>query len=1091
MKKLFLKFFIFTVLGALVTMNSCNDYEDDISKLDTEFTTLRSTALAQSDLTAVRTQLDGSIAGLQSELNAAKTKLAALEAKSASAATTNSLDSLKNVILATTVKLETFNTFKTQVDADLVTLKADLAKASTKEELDALKTLHESELAALRTELGAKIANLEGILKVADGKSQEIEDIKSSLTAHMAEISQNKADIVLLKADLQAKFDELTGITDHLRTDLNNVADNLAALDQRVTDIRAELLNEMADMESDLRELMFDLYSSLDKRVYSLTFIPDYTSDDGTPQIVVRGITEWKGPKYRPTGTPKTSEYWEELVEGTIYKGITILRYNVSPSNVTLDDFEIAQLLHKTSLLRSANTKSDFIVLAGDATYSNGVLSVPVAVEANTYDLEDSDWYYGYYLRSSGTPPNVSVALQVENLNVENGDTEHKLVTSSEYVKANFDLSEGGIALNNHSLKTDGTLLPYDITYVNIAGAGHASDIELWNGRSQSGNTTDVLNHTINLNDYIYGVFDDYYGDWSKMHDFGFNSHKFVFRLVSLPNEGTNQSMDYVTLDPATGVIGVKPAGTIVNSAAVGRTPVVEVTAVVNGKVHAVGYIKIIISDKFDKSDVEFEFNLQDYMLGCNSNFSLTNVDLDAIDFDQVFNHDRIQLGKDAFFAEYMQTNLTDADVTKVTPPTPSAATVGIIGGVSQHVEFGWNIHPETQSTMLNNYLQGFIRNDAPVGTYKVKTRLKSNGYRPDVVITWNFKVTLPTGISLIPNSIYYKNGGIIVNPTIFEQGAQTSTTYEAFLNNTFMHESGNFDYEGLTQTCQDYLTPYFIFTSVPSGFTISVDKKSVWKGGQKAAEIVQLMGDRFYIRLNNVGENAPAGPWGNHTPFSDAAKQLVGKTVKVQPMAHVNGQPLNVINLFNAFDVHFRLPLEFDFPEDAVVFDQANDGVHNIYTLNLYQPSIIKDWNNKLISVMTSEGRDLIEHYEIHFDIDWFSPWQWPSSLVYHSPFVLGTPQINLQSDGTIGASYRSIPLGTDMKIEINNVVGQVYSHPLYGPWNVPASITFEWSNSSTGEVQNEFMVRIPVSVSHKWSPANEPLMDYLYIKVKPGNGQ
>jgi len=430
---------------------------------------------------------------------------------------------------------------------------------------------------------------------------------------------------------------------------------------------------------------------------------------------------------------------------------------------------------------------------------------------------------------------------------------------------------------------------------------------------------------------------------------------------------------------------------------------------------------------------------------------------------------------------------LTAAQVIKLSP-TPSAATVGV--DATKHVWFQYAINPQTQSVNLYNYLEGNIRNDAPVGTYKVKTILKSNGFRPDVEITWNFKVVLPTGISLTANTIYYKNGGIIVNPTIMEQGALTSTAYEALLNNTFMHESNSFVYTGLTEACQEYLTPYFVFTEVPNGFTISNDKKSVWKGSMKAAEIVQN-GTAFYLRLETIGSNPPFGPWGNHPPFSDAAKQLVGKTVKVQPRAYINGQPLNVINLFDPFTAHFTYPLTLQFPDDAEVFDQANDGVKNSYTLNLYDPTVIKDWNGKLISVLTPEGRDLIAHYEIDFEREWIpGNWWVPGTGVYYSPFVLGEPQINLNPDGTIGDTYHPIPQGTGMKIVISQVEGETYTNPLYGLLNTPASITLTWDNSATGAVQNEFKVRIPVSVKHKWSPDAEPLRNYLHITVKPGNG-
>jgi hypothetical protein len=42
-KKLFFKFFVFAVIGALVTMTSCKDYDDDISNLESQLSSLRGT----------------------------------------------------------------------------------------------------------------------------------------------------------------------------------------------------------------------------------------------------------------------------------------------------------------------------------------------------------------------------------------------------------------------------------------------------------------------------------------------------------------------------------------------------------------------------------------------------------------------------------------------------------------------------------------------------------------------------------------------------------------------------------------------------------------------------------------------------------------------------------------------------------------------------------------------------------------------------------------------------------------------------------------------------------------------------------------
>lgn len=1044
-----------------MTFTSCKDYDDDISRLDKDLADLKASAVAQSELTALQTQLTTAISAVQADLNTAKTTLATLQAN---AATKAELDAAKAEVLAQAVKLETFNTYKAWVDGEITTLKSDVAKAATKVELTALQTLLTDEITTVKNDLAAKIANLEAILKVADGKSQEIENIKTQLAEQLEAINENKADIEATKADLQAKYNELSAEITALKVRLTSVESGLATLDTKVNDIKTATDAAIDALEGKLDahiSLILNLFGHLDRSVRSLVFEPDYSSGDGTPQIVVRGINEW----YNSVSNGTTIKYAVKE-DGTIYKGVTNLKYKVNPSNATLNDFEVSQLLNKVTIVRS--TSDDYLVLTDAATLQGGILTVPVLIGADVYN----DYGDNVQTPAHGeSAHNHHVALEVKILDDSNED---KFV-ASEYVKVNFDLLTGRIALNANSEKTDGTLLPVTATGANIAAASYDEDVVLWNGK---GTVTkpENKNFSIDLKDYVYGVFGG--PATMKMLEYGFNKHEFTFELVELGTEGVDQSNTYVILNGST--LKVKPAtGGGINQAAVGRTPIILVKALVNGKIHAVGFIKVLITDEYDNSPVEFEFTLDDYMIDCDNEHSLTNIDIDEIDFDQVFNHARIMLGKDAFFAAYRSNGPIVTEVIS----DPVSAT-------GNEISFEWNITQPTQGGNLANYIKGTIANTAPAGTYVVKTTLQGEGIQPDVEITWNFKVVLPTGISLTANTIYYKNGGIIVNPTIMEQGALTSTAYEALLNNTFMHESNSFVYTGLTEACQEYLTPYFVFTEVPNGFTISNDKKSVWKGSMKAAEIVQN-GTAFYLRLETIGSNPPSGPWGNHPPFSDAAKQLVGKTVKVQPRAYINGQPLNVIDLFDPFTAHFTYPLTLQFPDDAEVFDQANDGVKNSYTLNLYDPTVIKDWNGKLISVLTPEGRDLIAHYEIDFEREWIpGNWWVPGTTVYDSPFVLGEPQINLNPDGTIGDTYHPIPQGTGMKIEISQVEGETYTNPFFGLLNTPASITLTWDNSATGAIQNEFKVRIPVSVIHKWSPEAEPLRNYLHITVKPGNG-
>lgn len=1170
-KKLFFKLFIFAVIGALVTVTSCKDYDDDINKLQTELNSLKSdvgTQLAALE-TKIKAEVDAKIATLNTEITALSGKITTLEGKLttledglAKAATKAELEAAKTEILSKTVALETFNAFKGQVETDIAAIKADLANAATKAELEAaiagvttklgelqtaltemgvrvtqletdyaaLLAKHDNDIkdviaqiAALKGELEPRILSLEKILDMTeDGKrSKVLEDIYQKLDDQLDSIRANKAEIANVKKDLADKYAELVEVDKDLQ---KQITDNYNELDKRVKWNKDEILklqDRMDAVEADIKNIkevllpelearvnkrILNAYLSLDQRVTSMTFIPDYTSPDGTPQIVVRGITEWKYNKPANEGyyTPdwedsEWDEYWSVLQKGKIYKGITILRYNVSPSNVKLSDFEIHALLHKTSLVRSADSKSAPIVLAGQATLANGVLSVPVMVEESDYDYEDGSWWWGL-MSSRATSindndkwgSNVSVALQVKNINVEMDDDVNRYVTSTEYVKANFDLSEGRIALNEESMKDDGDLLPVGVEYDEIASASYASDIRLWNGKSQSGGMTDVLNHTINLNDYIYGVFDDHYDVWEKMTEFGFNNHTFKFKRVYLESEGVNQTNDYVTLNETTGVIGVKPDGNKVNQAAVGRTPIVEVTALVNGKVHAVGYIKIIITDGFDNSPVKFVFTLQDYVLGCNSTYKLTDVDIAEIDFDQVFNHARIQLGKDAFFAEYNQNPMV---VTKVSP-TPSAATVGYLGD-GTHVEFGYSINPATQSVNLFNYIEAYITNDAPAGTYKVTTRLTSNGYRPDVVITWNFKVVLPTNLWLTPNNVFLSNGIYKLEPTVYGQTPtpKTSTPYEGLLQNAFLHNNNNLDLGAVAgQNCETFLTPYFVFTKVPAGFRIhqlpqspqtetgvfEVRKGGTGAGGDLAATIYYFQtGDAnpknyftdkgFYIVLNTQNDAGGSSQVGNYTPYTQAAIDLVkAGWVEVQPRGYINGQPLNWVNLYDPFTIQITYPVKFNFADKYEVWDQGTGAKQqvSIWTIPNGIPQnnniVIKDFlNNDIRFGYTAQERTtgLINHYELDYVTGGLLNFSWAPNVLF---------DVNNVTTSLPGGQ---LPFGMTLKVDPSS------THGLH---------VYKWENATGGSVQNAFEIYIPASIKHKWGT----LETLVTVVVNPGTG-
>lgn len=1141
-KKLFFKFFVFAVIAALVTVTSCTDYDDDISRIDADLSALKGTALAQADLTALKTQLETSITAVQTDLNAAKEKLTALEG---SAATQEDIDAAKADVLAKAVKLETFTTFKEDVEDELATLKADLAKAATKEEVEALETLYDAEISELKLELAGAIANLEALKEVVDGNSEAIADIYTKLADQLEAIEANEDEIAAVKADLQTKYDELSGEIATLKTNLANLTTALGDLDDKVDGIKEELdgkINGLTSQVSALNGLIVNVFNNLDKRVTSLTFIPDYSSPDGTPQLPVHFLGEW----YKPQATVENwdpNHNYDALL--TPYKGITYAKFHVSPSNATLEDFEVVGLLQQTSevLFRSAEEPLLKAVVE-DVTLKNGILTVPILVHADLYDRDDFTWGSGngpMPVSTRATPDddeellfipslywygeNISVVLQVKNKNMDAEDNTERLVVSSEYVRTQLSLLFSRIEL----IDEDGDVGRWR----NILPSHKADDIaldsyykpstiiELWNGYNRNDRTYD-RDYSINLNDYVQAIA-EFNDTWRVLEQFGYDNIEdhFVFELIDVQNEGVNQS-SYVNLNGATGVISVKPGtNNNANQAAVGRTPVVLAKVVLDGKVYAAGYIKIVITEEVDNSPVEFEFTLEDYTLGCQSQYSLTDIDLTEIDFDQIFDHERIMLGKDAFFTAYKRNPI----VTEVISD-PAAAD-------GSEISFDWNITEPTEGGSLANYISGTIANTAPAGTYVVQTTLTGEGIQPDVVITWTVTVKLPE-YSLTANTAILSDGKIVVNPTILEQtGGKTSTAYEALLNNAFMHGTDDdFTFTPLPEDCDEALTPYFVFTSAPTGYHIAADGTELRQNGTNdLAAIIEIDpadARKYFVRLNADVANYPGESWNNYPELSEASKGLVGKTVSVQPRGYINGAEYNWINLYEPFDVEFTYPLELVLPADAAVYDQANQGL-NVYTFNPYDPTTaIIDWNDAEVNILTEYGRSLINHYEIGTQpvleaevitgwtfagfttfltpasywqglgavnrpdrpADWwYYPEVQPASTTYSSPFTFDTANAtcNIQSDGTIGGAInRPIPAGMQLKYGVVDAAGSTTVIVGGTTVNVPTTYAFEWKNGATGAIANEFKVAVPVSVNHKWGV----LSGTLVITVKPGSG-
>ncbi|MFA5695395.1 MAG: hypothetical protein WC950_08595, partial [Proteiniphilum sp.] len=284
-KKLLFKLFIFAVIGAFVTVTSCKDYDDDISRLDADLTALKTSALVEADLTALQTQLTSSIAAVQTDLNAEKTKLAALQA---SAATKAEVDAAKADVLAQAVKLETFNSYKEWVDGEIATLKTDLANAASKEEVEALETLLNSEIASVREELSLTVANLKALTVIVEGNSDAIADVETQLADQLAEIEDNATEIEALKADLEQQVEDLTAEIDALKASIATMQEDIDAFEAALEaaearmdgiDTEIETINSRIDaLEAAIGADLLSVTLNVNSMITGISF--DYEDDD-------------------------------------------------------------------------------------------------------------------------------------------------------------------------------------------------------------------------------------------------------------------------------------------------------------------------------------------------------------------------------------------------------------------------------------------------------------------------------------------------------------------------------------------------------------------------------------------------------------------------------------------------------------------------------------------------------------------------------------------------------------------------------------------------------------------------------------------
>jgi hypothetical protein len=188
-KKLFFKLFIFAVIGALVTVTSCKDYDDDISRLDTDLAAAESSLQAAvTELNSLKTQIAAAATDTEVAAAVAAAKTAAIDAAKADA--TAQIAALKNGYTGT---LKDLNDAIVAQAALITVLQGNVTALGT--DLDAA----EVQIAANKAAIEMQQAILDKYFDIASA-----DNIPTALAAIKADLAAANVDIDALSARIDA-----------------------------------------------------------------------------------------------------------------------------------------------------------------------------------------------------------------------------------------------------------------------------------------------------------------------------------------------------------------------------------------------------------------------------------------------------------------------------------------------------------------------------------------------------------------------------------------------------------------------------------------------------------------------------------------------------------------------------------------------------------------------------------------------------------------------------------------------------------------------------------------------------------------------
>lgn len=390
-KKLLFKLFIFAVIGAFVTVTSCKDYDDDISRLEEQ--------------SATKTALDAAIA----ELNSIKSQITALPSDGdvAAAVAAAKTEAINAAVAAAT---EAVNSATADLEAEL-------------EALAGLITVLQGDVSALGVDLDAALLEIaankaaielqQAILDKYFGENapDNLVDAIAAIQAELAAI-QGELDAAVTQEDLDALADELA-----------DLSDAITAIDDQIGDINASLnIMNFAKINSMITAISLDYeYDDISMRNRFLNFSTapaklSWTFGQGFPGAI------------------------EFIKDQRLLATESTIEVKVSPSNA-----DVSKMLDKIYLIRrDGNNEVNTFIKAVKAERSTALRAAPsvtglwnitfqMPADADISDLADL---------VADPAGNFLFAISIENTVDESEDAEAR------YVESDFGIRIGAGVVN-------------------------------------------------------------------------------------------------------------------------------------------------------------------------------------------------------------------------------------------------------------------------------------------------------------------------------------------------------------------------------------------------------------------------------------------------------------------------------------------------------------------------------------------------------------------------------------------------------------------------------------------------------------------